>query len=102
MAQVKAFFDSVDPRAWYLFLSLAIGTLVFAWRKLSPATFEKLPAQLQALPALLLGAVAAASTGGGAHEAFVSGVFGALSGLAAVGGHHAIKAAMPPKEPPSE
>lgn len=95
MTEVKQFLDSLHPAAAWFSLSFLVGAVVFGWRKLSPSSFEKLPPALQSLPAVLLGAVAGAAQGGDVKAAFIDAALGALAGLTAVGGHHAIKAAVP-------
>lgn len=95
MQQLKLFLDSLDPRLFHAVLALVIGAAYYAWRRFSPATFERLPKALQPLPALLLAGTAnvmATSNTGQLIELATQLGLGVLDGVLAVGGHHVLKA----------
>lgn len=93
MHAIKTYLDAIDPRLFFALIALVAWTVVGAWRKYAPASFERIPPTVQALPAILVGAVAAAPAGAGSlKETFINATLGAFSGLAAIGTHHALKA----------
>jgi len=72
-------------------LAVVVGALIFAWPKVHPSSFAKLPQRWQGLPAVLVAAALAALSSGGDLVAMVGdAAMGAFGGLAAVGGHHAV------------
>lgn len=95
---LKASLDAVDPRLFYAVLMVVVFLVVYGWRKLWPETFERIPAKWQSMPAVLLGAIlSAASDSESVKQALIAALLGAVSsGLAAIGGHHALKAAPGP------
>jgi len=97
MLTLKLALDSIDPRLWWVAISLVVYLLVFVWKQLSAklpawAKFEVVPTKLRALPALLL---ATAITATGLESAEIGKILlellmGAASGLLAVGGHETL------------
>ena len=90
----RAELAAVHPLLPYLAIAVLVGGVVYAWRRLAPSSFQKLPDSVQALPAVMLSAVlAAASTGddAGLGRVLVEIALGAFSGLLPVGGHEALK-----------
>ena len=98
MYDIKAAIDAWDPRLFYVFMAGVVFVVIYLWRQLLPATFDNVPKRFQFVPALMLGAVLSASADSeSVKTAVVSALVGALSsGLAAVGGHHALKQAPGP------
>jgi hypothetical protein len=89
---LKSQLDAIDPRLFYLCVTLVAFGLVYAWKKLYPKSFAELPEALQAMPAILLGALLSAQgNASDVGKAMLGALFGALSGLAAVGTHVALK-----------
>lgn len=92
MMTIKQFLDAADPRLFFALIALLSWLFVYTWRRLSPGSFEKIPASVQGLPAILFGAIASAPAGAGSlKEAFINAIVGAFSGLASVGVHHVLK-----------
>lgn len=91
---LKTAIDAVDPRLFYVLVALITFGVIYGWRRLFPETFERIPPKLQSLPAIILGAVlSGASDTATLKQAVVAAILGACSsGLAAIGGHHALKA----------
>lgn len=86
-------FEQQHPLVFYAMLSVLIGALVYASRKLLPGFWSKLeqdnPAlskAVQSLPAVLLGALASGSV----VQPKVA-FYGALAGVASIAGHHILK-----------
>lgn len=91
---IRDYLNALDPRLWPLAIALAVGGLIYLWRKVHPSSFARLPKAVQALPPLLIGA--ALSAGAGVEDLvqlIIESVAGGLSGLLAIGGHHAGKRA---------
>lgn len=82
--------DALYPGLFNAVLAIFAGAVIYGWRKASPKTFEMLPPAVQSFPALILGAVTSAAASQGALVQ--AAIAGSLSGLLAVGGHHALKA----------
>lgn len=97
MLTLKLSLDALDPRLWWVAISLVVYLLVFVWKQLSAklpdwAKFEVVPTKLRALPALLL-ATAITATGLSSAEIgkiLLELLMGAASGLMAVGGHETL------------
>ena len=88
LADLKATLDAYHPAAFHAALVVLVGATIFGWRKLHPSSFERLPKTLQDFPAVALGAgMGALSTGMDP----IAALAGAFAGLAAIGGHHALK-----------
>lgn len=87
MTGIKLYLDSIDPRLFYLAIALAVGAVVFGWKKLHPLSFYRLPQRARALPAAILGAIAAASGAEDISRAVVDAIIGVFAGITAVGGH---------------
>lgn len=99
LLHLRTTLDAYRPGLFNALLSALLLGAVWAWRRFSPATFEKLPPAVQSFPALAGGAVLgalSASTGGPVVDAVISALVqsagGLISGLAAIGTHHALKA----------
>ncbi len=91
MHEIRIYLDAVDPRLWPLCLALAVGAVVFVWRKAHPRSFERLPRPWQSLPAVVLAAVVSGATGADVVQMVVEAIAGGFSGVLAVGGHHVVK-----------
>lgn len=97
MLTLKQTLDSIDPRLWWVAISLAVYLVVFVWKRISAklpawASFELVPTKLRALPALLL-AVAIAATGLESAEIgknLLDLVLAVVAGVTAVGGHETL------------
>lgn len=87
MTEIKTYLDSIDPRLFYLFVALAVGGVIFLWKKVHPDSFYRLSSKYRALPAAILGAIASASTSSELKRAVVDAVIGVFAGITAVGGH---------------
>lgn len=88
----RAALAAVHPLLPFICIAAIVGGLVYLWRRFSPTTFDKLPPQIQALPALLISAIlAGASSGGDVGRMMIDAAIGAFSGLLSVGGHEALK-----------
>ena len=95
ITEIKSHLDALDPRMFHALLAAIIGGLYYLLRKTSPALFERIPKQLQPLPALLLAAGANVYASGNSGELLVIAQqlgLGMLDGVLAIGGHHALKA----------
>jgi hypothetical protein len=97
-ATIRTALDQVQPGLWNALLALVLFGAMYVFKKFKPELFAKLPASLQAWPAMLTGAVFAAlsaSTSGGLGPAIVNALgmslSGLLSGVLAVGGHRVLK-----------
>lgn len=89
---IRAELAEVHPAAPAIALAIVVGGLIYAWRKLHPVSFERIPKPIQSLPAVLLSAlVAALSSGGDGWQPVLDAIAGAVLGLTSVGGHHALK-----------
>lgn len=99
VSRIRETLDAVHPAAFNVLLAVAVGLIVYLWRKVSPSTFEKLPPSVQSYPALVWGAMLSALTarttelGGLLSDVLVGGT---VSGLIGIGGHHAMKASQLP------
>lgn len=89
LLEFKSQLDAIDPRLWWLVIALVVYGLVFAWRKIHPASFDKIPARFKALPAAILGAIMASTAAEEIPKMLFDLVMGAISGVTAVGGHEA-------------
>lgn len=87
MLAFKQYLDSIDPRLFYLAVALAVGAVIFAWKRWHPLSFYRLPQRARALPAAILGALAAASGSEDIQRAVVDAIIGVFAGITAVGGH---------------
>jgi hypothetical protein len=88
MQDLKLALDAFHPSAFYAALTATVGLTIYMWRKIAPASFEILPRTLQEFPSVAIGAGLAALASGGDPLAALAGAF---SGLAATGGHWALK-----------
>jgi hypothetical protein len=94
MIELKIALDALDPRIWWVGVTLLVYLLVWCWRWVSrylPAVlrFEACPSRLRALPAVGL-ATAIGATGIDSAEIakiLLDLVLAAISGVTAVGGH---------------
>ncbi len=96
MTDLQSLEQAFSEHDWYAVAALAIGLLIYAWRKLAPSLWEKIPACYQWVPAVLLGAgtgfVGAKAAGRPVGAAFLQAFGGALwAGLPAIGAHHVLK-----------
>lgn len=89
LIEFKSQLDAIDPRLWWVVIALVVYGLVFAWKKIHPASFEKVPARFKALPAAILGAIMAATAADEIPKMLFDLVMGVISGVTAVGGHEA-------------
>lgn len=97
LANLRTALADANPALPYLVIPAIAWLVVYLWRRFSMSSFEKLPDSVQALPAMLLSAIlSAASSGGDFKKALLDTVVGFVSGLTAVGLHHALKAAPGP------
>jgi hypothetical protein len=90
--------DQIQPGLFNAILAAILFGAMYLFKRFAPDTFERLPTDLQAWPALATGAVIAAlsaSTDGGVLHAVVAALgqslTGLLSGVLAVGGHRVLK-----------
>lgn len=97
MMEFKVALEAIDPRLWWLSITLFIYALIWIWRWVSPKLptvlqFENVPSQFKPLPALAIGAVLGA-TGMESQEIariLLDLVLGSISGVTAVGGHETL------------
>lgn len=61
-ADIKVLIQSVDPRLWPMTIALLVGFAYWGWKKVHPASFEKVPPKLKALPGTILAAVVSGLT----------------------------------------
>lgn len=87
MAQLRA----VDPRLPYLLTAAVVGAVIWAWRTLSPSTFDQVPTRVRALPAAAVGAILTAGATESLNTVLIDLVFGAFAGVTAVGGHETLR-----------
>ena len=87
LSHLRAQVDAIDPQLWFAAVAVAVGTLVFVWRKLAPSTWDKLPSRFKVLPAAIVGSLLTAGAGANARHIIINLVIGAFAGLAAAGGH---------------
>lgn len=94
LTSARADLAAFHPAAPAVVLALIVGAVIYAWRKLHPTSFQKLPDSLQSLPAMVLSAlVAALSSGDDGWRPVVDAIAGVFVGLIPIGGHHLLKAA---------
>jgi hypothetical protein len=94
MPQVQHFLDALDPRLRVVLLATLTFAVLFAWRKLHPSSFEKLPQPVREFQALFVGAAMAALTAhvdGLASSLVDDAGTGAFAGLGAIGLHWFLK-----------
>lgn len=94
---LKASMDAIDPRLFFLVLSLLAWGAIAIWRKAHAKSFDFVTSKwpvLQAAPAIALTGILSAATGDDAKSALLNAFFGAGSGLAAIGLHHLAKRAV--------
>jgi hypothetical protein len=98
LVHLRTVLDGVHPGLFNAILSALLLGAIWVWRKFWPASFAKLPTAVQAAPALaggaVLGALSANINGApidAVLAALVQSAGGIISGLAAIGTHHALK-----------
>jgi hypothetical protein len=91
MAEIKTFLDALDPRLFWIVISLVVLGVIQLWRWVHPASFDKVPARIKALPAVALGAILAATASDDVTQIVMNLVIGALSGVGAVGAHETVR-----------
>lgn len=99
MAELKAFLDALDPRAYYLFAAAVVWFATWAWRRFLPGLWAivtvRSPAMTQ-LPLVVLGALISAAptlASGQIGKIIQETIIGAiLSAVSAQGIHAALKA----------
>lgn len=92
LQRFRAELAELHPALPAIVLALVVGGLIYAWRRLHPRSFERVPKPVQALPAVLISvALAAASSGGDALKAVLDALAGVFVGLIPIGGHHVLK-----------
>ena len=84
MANIQALIQSVDPKLWPFCIALLVGFFYWAWKKVHPASFEKIPPRLKALPGAVVAAVVSGATVPDLQSFILDVVIGALT---AGGGH---------------
>jgi hypothetical protein len=98
MLQVKAFLESLDPRAWYLASAGIVWLVTWIWRRFLPGLWALATAKgpaLTQLPVIVLGALISAAPAIGkplwalVQETIVGAI---LSAVSAQGVHAALKA----------
>ena len=91
LSEIKSQLDSADPRLFHLAIAVLVGGVVFAFKRLAPGTWARLPKSVQIAPALVLGAVLNGATATEVVDILIAAATGAVDGLIAIGGHHAAK-----------
>jgi len=92
------FLQSLDPKLVYAMISAIAGLIIYAWRKISIASWDAVTRKnelLQALPAMILAGLMSAAPAIGKDTWNVVGniVFGAVfSGGASIVGHQLLRA----------
>ena len=94
LVQLVAQLRAIDPRLPYLLTAAVVGTAIWAWRTLSPSTFEQVPTRVRALPAAAVGAILTAGATESLNTVLIDLVFGAFAGVTAVGGHETLRRLM--------
>lgn len=109
LATWRTALDQIQPGLWNALLALLLFGATYAFKKLRPDLFARMPLKLQAWPAMFTGALVAAlsaSTTGGLLAALVNAagmsLSGLLSGVLAVGAHRVLKEAPGPYGTPPE
>lgn len=87
LSGLRAQADAIDPHLWFAAVAVLVGAVVFAWRKVAPSTWDKVPSRFKVLPAAIIGALLTAGAGDKASSIILHLVIGAFSGLTAAGGH---------------
>jgi hypothetical protein len=87
MTEFKNYLDAIDPRLFYLTIALAVGAVIFGWKKIHSESFYKVPTRYRALPAAVLGALVSGSSATEIKHAVIDAVIGVFAGVTAVGGH---------------
>ena len=98
MTDLKQTLDALDPRLWWLSITIGIYLLVFVWKKLSAKLpeairFDQIPTRLKVLPALALALVLGAT---GLESAEIGRnvlemLLGVISGVTAIGAHETLQ-----------
>lgn len=88
MLALKAALDETDPRLWPVLIAGVVYSIGLLWKRYAPKSFRAVPARFKALPAAIIGAVLAGSTG---TSTLIDLFIGAAAGLTAVGGHETMK-----------
>lgn len=92
LTSARADLAAIHPAAPAIALALIVGAIIYAWRKLHPTSFERIPKPIQSLPAVLLSAlVAALSSGGDGWQPVLDAIAGVFVGLIPIGGHWVAK-----------
>ena len=102
--EAKLSLDSIDPRLFYVILTLLVFAVVYAVKKFDKDLFDNLPDSVKSLPAITLSVVlSGASNSTDMKSTFIGAIYGALSGLAAIGLHQSLKdSPLPYGNPPVE
>lgn len=91
MHDVRLYLEAIDPRLWHVVVGAVVFAVIYAWRKISPSTFDALPPKAQALPAIILGVVISESSSANFTGMLIDAIFGAFSGWQAIGSHEFLK-----------
>lgn len=78
--------DAIDGRIWHMLVAFLVGALVYAFKKLCPGTWNRLPSRFKAIPATIIGALLSTTAATGATQIVIDAVFGGLAGVTASGG----------------
>lgn len=87
MIDLKSYLVAIDPRLWPFAIAVTVGFCYWLFKKLWPATFDKLPTKLKALPSALLAAMLSGAAAPELREFIIETIIGALT---AGGGHEFI------------
>lgn len=87
MYEAIHYLREIDPRLPYLLIAALVGMLIWLWRQIHPASFDRLPPRFKALPAALVGLILGATTTEGLTSLVIDLVAGTFAGVAAVGAH---------------
>ncbi len=112
MADLKLYLDAMDPRLWWLGVTLLIYCLVHLWRALGKylpqaLRFEVVPTRFRALPAAALALVIGATglSSGDILQNLLGLVLSGVAGVTSVGLHEMVQrligagGSMAPKPP---
>lgn len=91
LVQTVAQLRAIDPRLPYLLTAAVVGAVIWAWRVVSPGTFDQVPTRVRALPAAAIGAILTAGATESLNTVLIDLVFGAFAGVTAVGGHETLR-----------
>lgn len=87
LIDIKQYLVAIDPRLWPLAIALFVGFLYWGFRRLWPATFDKLNPKLKALPGAIIAALVSGAALPDIKEFVIETIIGALT---AGGGHEFI------------